>query len=406
MARLRPFRAIHPLPGREDEVAAPPYDVVTEEEVREWCRKNPSSFFHVTRPEVHFPEGTSPCEPGVYRKAGEVLEKMQGRGILVRDETPSYYLYQMEEKGRKQTGLIASVHTGDYENNIIKKHELTREDKEEDRVRHLDSVNANTGPVYLLYGNREEENLEELIPFSTMIEEVTRDEVTHRIFRLSDSGKEKECTERFASRELYIADGHHRAASAARVARTRREKQDGIERASDYFLSVIFPHNELKILPYNRLVHDLAGMSREDFISEVELSFRVEKESDPIPSGKGEFCLYLDGSWYRLIPLERAGSDPVASLDVSILQERLLSPILKIEDPRRDNRISFVGGSKGTAELERQVDSGRAAVGFSLFPTAIEQLIEVSDAGGCMPPKSTWFEPKLLSGLVIHPLYD
>lgn len=404
MARLRPFRALHPAPGREDEVASPPYDVVSEEEVRRWCRDNRSSFFHVTRPEVHFPPGTSPYDPEVYRKAGEALDEMQDRGILVRDETPSYYIYQMEEDGRKQTGLVASVHSGDYENNTIKKHELTREDKEDDRVRHLEATNANTGPVYLLYSNREKENLEEFIPGSAPVAEVTREGVTHRIFRLSDSGKVEEFTKRFSSRELYIADGHHRAASAVRVARMRREKQD--ERAPDYFLSVIFPHNELKILPYNRLVHDLAGMGVEEYISKVEMGFRVEKGSDPVPSGRGEFCMYLDGTWYRLIPLERAGSDPVASLDVSILQDRLLSPVLGIRDPRRDNRISFVGGIKGTGELERQVDSGNAAVAFSLFPTGIEQLVEVSDAGGLMPPKSTWFEPKLLSGLVIHPLAD
>lgn len=413
MAMIRPFRAVRPATEFVSRVAALPYDVYQREEARKAAGQDPLSFLNIDRPETQFAEGYDMYAPEVYEKAAAMLKEQRERGIYVQDEMPCYYLYELVMEGRSQTGLVACASIDDYCNQIIKKHENTREEKEQDRIRHVDTCNAQTGPIFLAY--RSTERLERLIAEEkerlALYDFTSEDGILHRVWKISEPETASAIEQEFAQiPNLYIADGHHRAASAVKVGLKRRAEAvqyDGTEEYN-YFLSVLFPEKELKILPYYRVVRDLNGYSKEEFLSAIARSFTVEKSDAPVePEQKGEFGMFLDGQWYRLLANKELfnKADPVKLLDVSLLQDALLCPVLGIKDPRTDNRIDFVGGIKGLAELERRV-SLDMKVAFSACPVSILELFAVSDAGLLMPPKSTWFEPKLRSGIFIHEFDD
>ncbi len=408
MSLIRPFAGLRPAPGRAAEVIAPPYDVLSTEEARVRAQGRPWNFLHISKPEIDLPAGTDPYSAAVYAKGRENFEKMLKEGVLGRDPEPRYYVYRLVMGAHHQTGIVAAASVPDYDSNRIRKHEFTRPDKEDDRVRQIDALNAQTGPVFLTYRRS--------VAVDAIVESVTRgapdadvtadDGVRHSLWVMGERSRIDAITAAFDAMPcLYIADGHHRSAAASRVAAARKKanpKHTG-EEPSNYFLAVIFPDNQMQILDYNRVVKDLNGLTRENFLQKIGTAFSVKPESAMVKPGRsGEFGLYMQGQWYRLnIRPERIpASDPVKRLDVSLLQENLISPVLGIADPRRDKRIDFVGGIRGLKELERRVDSGEMACAFALYPTSIADMMAVADAGQVMPPKSTWFEPKLADGLV------
>ena len=410
MAVFRSFKALRPAADKARAVAALPYDVVNREEARAIGEKNPLSFLHVDRPEMDLEPSIDLYDEKVYAKARENLDNLEKEGILVQDEKPCYYIYEQVRKGRTQTGIVGCSSIDDYMNGVVKKHELTREDKEQDRIHHVDSCNANTGPIFLAC--RYPQSLLELMEnwkksHPAACDFTEEDEITHRVWVIDDAEMIGKIHEEFAGIDsLYIADGHHRAASAVKVGLKRREQNPGYtgEEEFNYFLSVIFPDEELRILDYNRVVKDLNGMDAATFLTRIEEYFAVEKkgQSPYRPTEKGTFGMYLENEWYSLSAKEEIKSeDAVEGLDVSLLQNNLLDPILGIMDPKTDKRIDFVGGIRGLGELERRVHTDMK-VAFSMYPTSIAELFAVADAGRLMPPKSTWFEPKLRSGLFLH----
>ncbi len=361
-------------------------------------------MLHVVRAEIDFPPGQDPHADEVYAKAVENFQKLQTDGALVREEKPGLYVYQQQMGDHVQRGIAATCLVEDYENNLIKKHEKTRRDKEDDRTRLTSEMSANAGPVFLCY--RDQPAVSQLVDAATAKEplfDFTADDgIRHTVWRVENPGELVKAFEAVPC--VYVADGHHRSASAARVGKERRAANPNHTGEEDYnaFLSVIFPASQLKILPYNRLVADLNGATAEDFLDKLSQIGDLEQTRDAQPATTGQVCVYLDGRWFSLKFKEPFGADPVSRLDVSLLQDRVLAPLLGVGDPRTDERISFVGGIRGTKWLEQEVNAGRAAVAFSMHPTTIEQLMEIADAGQIMPPKSTWFEPKLRSGLLIH----
>ena len=412
MTLIRPFPGLRPAPGRAAEVLAPPYDVLNTEEARTRAADKPWSFLHISKPEIDLPPGTDPYSPGVYAKGKENFARQVREAVLQRDAESCYYLYRLVMGTHTQTGLVAVASVADYDTNRIRKHEFTRPDKEDDRVRQIDALNAQTGPVFLTYRRSEViDGLADKVCAGTPDADVTADDgVRHTLWVVRDHADLASITSTFDAMEcLYIADGHHRSAAASRVAATRRlaNPNHGRDEPYNYFLSVIFPDNQMQIMDYNRVVKDLNGRSVEAFVAEVGEAFSVEFASEQVkPRTAREFGMYLQGRWYRLHIDEEfvPDTDPVKRLDVSLLQDNLLEPILGLGDPRRDDRIDFVGGIRGLQELERRVDSGEMAVAFSIFPTSIHDMMSVADANQVMPPKSTWFEPKLADGLVSHTL--
>ena len=413
MAIVKPFCAVRPSAEAASQVAALPYDVYNRKEACEAVKGNPLSFLNIDRAETQFGEDVDMYADCVYEKAKELLEKRMADGTFIRDEIPCYYIYQQTMNGRSQTGLVACSSIDDYLNHVVKKHENTREEKEQDRIRHVDTTDAHTGPIFL--ADRAKEELNRIIHRITtghpLYDFVSEDNVEHRVWKIAAPGPIKEIEEAFLDVEAtYIADGHHRAASAVKVGLMRREENPGYtgEEAFNYFLSVLFPDEQLMIMPYNRVVADLNGMSSEEFLEKISRCFVVKEEGmiPYSPDKKGKFGMYLNRKWYSLEAKEELGTDdPVDELDVSILQNALLGPILGIGDPRTDKRIDFIGGIRGLKELERRTEEDMA-VGFALYPTSIQELLDVADANRLMPPKSTWFEPKLRSGLFIHLLKE
>ena len=413
MAVFKPFKALRPAKEFASRVAALPYDVMNSEEAKEMVKGNPYSFLHVDKAEIDLPEGTYLYSDEVYAKAKENLQNMEAEGVMVTDTRPHYYIYRQIMNGREQTGLVGCASVDDYIENRIKKHELTRADKEADRIRHVDTCDANTGPIFLCYKGMDEitrfiNNYKAQEPDYDFI---TEDGITNTVWVIDDA---YECSKLWDllnnTRDFYIADGHHRCASAVNVAKMRREANPDYtgDEEFNYFLAVLFPANELEIMDYNRVVKDLNGNTEEEFIEKISECFKVEKapcEGAYHPESKHTFGMLLGDCWYKLTA--KSGTfdeeNPVEQLDVSILQKNLLTPVLGIGDPRTDKRIDFIGGIRGLGELERLVNNG-AAVAFSMYPTTLEDLMAIADANMIMPPKSTWFEPKLLSGLFIHKL--
>lgn len=410
MAVYQPFRALRPAKELAPLVAALPYDVMSSEEARERVKGNPYSFLHIDKAEIDLPVGTGLYDDCVYQKARENLNRMVEKRIFIRDEQPCFYIYRQIMDGRAQTGLVGCASIDDYLNNTIKKHEKTRADKEADRIRHVDTCNANTGPIFLTCrdgaGLR---GLMEEICAGDPLYNFESDGVRQTVWRVEDPARiaaMADAVERMDS--LYIADGHHRCASAVRVGVSRREQAGQYSGAEDfnYFLSVLFPAEELKIMDYNRVVFDRNGFTVEELLEKISASFTVEEKgvSPFAPPARHTFGMYLSGKWYLLTakPGTFPEDDVVERLDVSILQNNLLAPVLGIGDPRTDKRIDFIGGIRGYAELEKR--AGADGVAFAMYPTSLEELMDIADAGLVMPPKSTWFEPKLLSGLFIHEL--
>lgn len=408
---IKPFRALRPAAGQAAAVAAPPYDVLNTEEARQRARGRPSSFLHISKPEIDLPEGTDPYSAAVYERGAVNLRALVDAGVLMRDDQPHYYVYQLRMGEHVQTGIACVGSVVEYDRNRIRKHEFTRPDKEDDRVRQITALNAQTGPVLLAYRSNAELRL---IIADTVLGSPTSgvqadDGICHSVWVISDREKVSAITRIVdAMDSLYIADGHHRSAAASRVAAARGQgnPHHSGDLAYNYFLCVAFPHDEMRILDYNRVVRDLNGHSVTDFLARIAREFAVTPmPAQARPAHVGQFGLYLPGQWYRLdIQRHLIPTDPVASLDVSLLQDHLLAPVLGIGDPRRDKRIDFVGGIRGLDELERRVDSGEMAVAFAMFPTSLEALMAVADANQVMPPKSTWFEPKLADGLLSHVL--
>lgn len=411
MAVVKPFICIRPAKEHAAEVAALPYDVYNRKEACAAVKGNPLSFLNIDRAETQFSDDVDTYADCVYEKARELIDSQIADGIYVTDTGDHYYLYELTMDGRSQTGIVACCSIDDYVNGVIKKHENTREEKELDRIRHVDTVNAQTGPIFLAY--RQNIALKEIVAEEktkpALYDFVSDDGIRHRVWRIDGADRTDAIEAAFAAiPSTYIADGHHRAASAVKVGLKRRTKHPGYtgEEPFNYFLSVLFPDEELMILPYNRVVRDLNGMSTEQFFEKLKEKFELEEigKEPYAPVQKGTFGMYLDGTWYalKILPQYRS-ADPVKGLDVSILQDHLLAPVLGIGDPRTDKRIDFIGGIRGLKELERRVGEDME-VAFSMYPTSIEELLSVADAGLLMPPKSTWFEPKLRSGLFIHRL--
>ena len=413
MADVRPFHAVRPREGLESRIAALPYDVYNRKEAREETEKNPLSFLRIDRAETQFPEEINLYDDCVYAKARELLYEMLEKGQFIREESPCYYIYELTMNGRVQTGIAACASVDDYENQVIKKHENTRAEKEEDRIRHVDRCSAQTGPIFLAYRSTEAINrqVEAVKREAALYDFVSDDGIRHRLWRIAEADRIAVIRENFKRTEaIYIADGHHRCASAVKVGKMRRQSHPGYtgEEEFNYFLSVLFPDDQLMIMDYNRVVKDLNGYDTTGFLEKVSERFRVEELGREAvhPAEKGQITMYLDNLWYRLTYLvNNENTDPVGQLDVSVLQSALLTPILGIGDPRTDERIDFVGGSRGLPELDRRVHTD-CRVAFAMYPTSISELFAVSDAGLLMPPKSTWFEPKLRSGLLIHQIEE
>ncbi len=405
--RVKAFPALVPAPEVVAELASVPYDVINTEEARALAEGKPHSFLRVERAELELPEGVNPYSEEVYAHAKANFEKMQHEGTFLREPEPCVYLYRQVMNGRAQTGITLACHIEDYENDLIRKHEKTRKVKEDDRTRLTDVLSANTGPVFLTY--KDVAAIDAFVDEWTSTHAPTYDfvddvEVQHTVWRVRES-EAAPILAAFGEVPLsYVADGHHRSASAARVGRERREANPNHDGSENYnwFLAVMFPASQLAILPYNRLVKDLNGLSSEAFLQKLAESFRLESNGKKAPDQPESVCIYLDGQWHSLSWEAPAQANPVERLDVSFLQDHILGPILGIGDPRTDERIDFVGGIRGTAELEKRVDGGEWAVAFSMYPTTVQQLIDIADAGEIMPPKSTWFEPKLRSGLFVH----
>lgn len=396
MANIRPFRAVRPSSAVVSQVASVPYDVVDRAECVALAEGNPLSFLRVSRAELELPEATNPYSDEVYARAHQNYESLVQGGHLQTEEEPSLYVYRLKMGDHVQVGLAAAYSVDEYNRDLIMKHEKTRQEKEDDRTRHIVTLKAQTGPVFLTYrGTPEVDRLvQEAQQGQPLYDLVAADGVAHTIWKVTNP--EAFVQAMAAVPRLYIADGHHRAASASRA-----HAQAGTE-ASAWFLAVAFPAEQLRILPYNRLVADLQGKSPADFLASVKAKFPVTENASPSPARRGQASMYLDGKWYGLeLPAAQGGS-PSASLDSALLQEHLLAPLLGIGDPRTDKRIDFVGGIRGTAELVRKVGEGKAAVAFSMYPTSLDELMAISDAGEIMPPKSTWFEPKLRDALLIN----
>ncbi|MCR5585192.1 MAG: DUF1015 family protein [Lachnospiraceae bacterium] len=414
MATIKAFQAFRPEKKITDRVAALPYDVYNREEARETALKEPLSFLNIDRPETQFPEDYDMYAPEVYAKAKDMLDSEIKDGVFVQDKKACYYLYELTMNGRAQTGIVACASIDDYIDGVIKKHENTRADKELDRIKHVDTCSAQTGPIFLAYRSDDEiektvRKVKENAPEADFTSE---DSIRHRVWMIDSDADIDTIRSRFASiKSIYIADGHHRAASAVKVGLMRREQEKQAKGSYDktaeynFFLSVLFPENELMIMDYNRVVKDLNGLSDEEFLKKISTKFEVTKVGKEAfrPTAKAEFGMYLGREWYKLTAKNGSFNekDPVAGLDVSVLQSNLLAPILGIFDPKTDKRIDFVGGIRGLKELERRCES-EMKIAFSMYPTSILELFDVADAGLLMPPKSTWFEPKLRSGLFIH----
>lgn len=411
MTLIRPFAGLRPVADKAADVAAPPYDVLNTEEARQRVQGKPWSFLHISKPEIDLPVGTDPFAPEVYAQGRKSFAAMQKQGILVQDSEACYYLYRLIMGQHTQTGLVAAASVPDYDSNRIRKHEFTQPDKEDDRVRQIDALNAQTGPVFLTYKHQPKiDALVDTISNGEPVFDITADDgVRHTLWVVQDATQIATITDTFDAMEcLYIADGHHRSAAASRVAQARQASnpQHSGDEAYNYFLTVIFPDNQMQILDYNRVIKDLNGMTKEDFLQAVGKVFVMQVVPSAYkPKKSAEFGMYLAGQWYRLqIANDKIPQDPVQRLDISMLSDFLIGPILDITDPRCDKRIDFVGGIRGLQELERRVDSGKMAVAFALFPTSMADLMAVADANEVMPPKSTWFEPKLADGLVSHVL--
>lgn len=407
---IKPFAALRPEAEHVMAVVAPPYDVVSTEEARRLVSGQPNSFLHVSRPEIGLPQGTDPYSDAVHAKASENLDRLRALGLVIRDDAPGYYAYRMQMGEHRQTGIAATVSSDAYRANRFRKHELTRPDKETDRVRNMLALKAQTGPVLSAYRARDDLRalIDEVTARPALFEVAGQHDVKHTVWRIVAPDQLGAVTAAFNGMDaLYIADGHHRSAAGARVAEELRGSDPPGTKSSDYILTVAFPHDELRILGYNRVVADLNGLSAADLLGRLADSLEVEPAPEAVtPERPATFGLFLDGRWYRLaVPAAKlADGDPVASLDVSLLHDGILGPFLSVGDPRTDPRVDFVGGIRGPQELERRVRDGRAAAAFSLFPTRMEQLMAVADADRLMPPKSTWFEPKLADGLLTHVL--
>ena len=408
MALVLPFKAVRPQVKYAPQVAALPYDVMTREEGQKAVEGRPLSFMHVEKSEIDVPDGTRPDDPMIYETAKRNFARMREEGILIQDSSPCYYVYRQKMGSRAQTGIVGVMSAAEYDEGKIKKHELTRQDKEDDRIRHVDQVNAQTGPVFISYRARPGLNgiVEKITAGRPEYDFTAEDGVVHTAWVVADQMQMDAIRSEFDQVDaLYIADGHHRAAAAATIARRRRKPAQAQE--SDSVLAVFFPHDQLKVMDYNRAVKDLRGLSVGQFLEKISASFAVTKDfAAKSPRRLHDFGMYLGGAWHRLTIKEGAydANDPVASLDAAILQDHLLAPVLGIADPRTDDRIKFIGGIRGMAELEKLVNQDGYAVAFSLHPTTMEQIMNVADAGAIMPPKSTWFEPKLRSGLFVHSL--
>ena len=413
MADIRPFRAIRPTCELADSIAALPYDVYNRQEAKLAVAGNEHSFLRIDRAETQLPDDIDTYDERVYQKAKELLDEQIAKGEFIQEAHSCYYLYELVMDGRSQTGIVACASIDDYLNGVIKKHENTRTDKEEDRIRHVDALNTQTGPIFLAYRNRSD--LQALVAKYKanlpLYDFVSEDGITHKVFCIDEAEDMERIQTIFKDLgNIYIADGHHRCASAVKVGLKRRAEHPGYtgEEEFNYFLSVLFPDSELMIMDYNRVVKDLNGMEVTEFIKRLSEVFTVEEMGNsPVkPTAKGEFGLFLEDKWYLLTASKNLQSnDPVKGLDVSFLQEHVLQPLLGIEDPKTDKRIDFVGGIRGLEELERRVHTDMK-IAFSLYPTSIGELFAVADAGLLMPPKSTWFEPKLRSGLFLHSLED
>lgn len=408
MPRIRPFQAIRPVPDAAERVASVPYDVVNRAEAAALADGNPDSFLHVIRPDIDLPPETDPYADIVYDTARRNLDRLLAEGILQRDEERSLFVYRQIMNGVAQTGVVCCCHIDDYENNLILKHEKTRPVKEDDRTRHVLTLNAHAGPVFLTYRDIPgvDSIVEQVTAGAPLYDFTAPDGVQHTVWNVPQTENLEQSLG--SAPAFYVADGHHRSASAWRAGAQRRAENPNHTGEEEYnwFLTVLFPSGQLNILAYNRVIRDLNGLSAESVLEKLAAVGRLEPADDPVPAAPGAFCLYLDGAWYRLTvdPDSIPQDDPIASLDVAILEQRVLEPIFGIHDVRTDSRIDFVGGIRGTSELEKRVDSGEWACAVSMFPTSIDQLMAVSDAGEIMPPKSTWFEPKLRSGLIVHSL--
>jgi len=410
MATIKPFKCIRPAKEYAKKTAALPYDVYNRKEACEAVKGNPYSFLNIDRAETQFDDSVDTYDDKVYAKAKELLDKMRNDGVYLKDADENYYIYELTMDGRSQTGLVACASIDDYKNNIIKKHENTRADKEADRIRHVDTCNAQTGPIFLAYRKNETVSLviDKVKKTAPVYDFVSDDKIGHRVWVIDNLEDKKTIYHEFCRiDDIYIADGHHRAASAVKVGFKRREEKGNYtgDEEFNFFLSVLFPDEELMIMPYNRVVKDLNGRSKEAFLEEIRNRFDIEKKDAQVsPEKKGTFGMYLDNTWYLLTAKkELLSNDPVKGLDVSILQDYLLDPVLGIKDPKTDKRIDFVGGIRGLNELEKRC-SEDMEIAFSMYATSIAELFAVADAGLLMPPKSTWFEPKLRSGLFIHEL--
>ncbi|MFN4975171.1 MAG: DUF1015 domain-containing protein [Bacteroidota bacterium] len=411
MAVVLPFRALRPQPQLAGQVASLPYDVLNSSEARQAANGNPNSFLHITKSEIDLPDETDPYAAEVYEKARTNLAAFMSRDILFRENKSCYYIYRLTMQGKSQTGLVALSSIDEYEHNLIKKHELTRPEKEMDRIRHIKIAGAQTGNVFLAY--RQQKDIDQLIENwvqvkSPVYDFTAIDQIQHTIWVISDDQTIAALTELFATQVpcTYIADGHHRAASAAKV---RQNIEGTVPEGANYFLTTLFPANQLRILDYNRVVTDLNGHSIDSILAAVAAQFEIEScgAQKVLPEAPHVFGMYLGNQWYRLTSLPGTFSDdPIGQLDVTILQDNLLAPILGIGDQRTDKRIDFVGGIRGLAELERRVNNGDMAIAFSLYPVTADQLFAIADSGQVMPPKSTWFEPKLRDGLLTHLIYE
>ncbi len=409
MAIIRPFKAIRPTKELAERIAALPYDVMNSDEAREMVKDNPYSFLHVDKAEVDLPKEMDVYDDKVYEKAKENLDKMIDGGLYIEDEKPNYYIYRQVMKGRSQTGLVACASIDDYNNNVIKKHELTREEKEIDRINHVYKCEAHTGPIFLTYReNKDISNIvNEWVKKEPIYDFKADDGVSHTVWIIDDEYTVNKLQDLFKTVEyLYIADGHHRSASAVKVGHIKRAEKENYtgEEEFNFFLSISYPDSELEVLDYNRTVKDLNGLSKEEFLSKVKENFEIIESSEQVkPKEKHTFGMYLENQWYLLKAKKGIFNpdDPVDRLDVSILQNNLLRPILGIDDPRKSKRIKFIGGIRGLNELEKRANTDMK-VSFSMYPTTIEDIMAIADSGETMPPKSTWFEPKPRSGLFIH----
>ncbi len=402
MATLKPFAALRPKPELAAQICELPYDVMSSEEARAMAAGNPLSFLHVSKPEIDLPPGTDLYSDAVYAKGKENFTQLISQGALKQDEQPCFYLYRQIMGGHAQIGLVAAASCEEYLNNIIKKHEFTRPDKEDDRVRHIETLNSQTGPVFLTYRavTALDEFIAKRVAGKPEVDFTGKDGVRHTSWTVGDAEGIEFIAEQFAQIPyLYIADGHHRSAAAGRVYQSRQGAGQ-----SGQFLTVIFPHNQMQILPYNRVLKDLNGLSAAQLLQKLDGVFVIKPNGAAKPTRKHELGLFLDGQWHSLTfrPQFAATNDPIEKLDVTLLQKFVLDPIFGITDPRTSKRINFVGGIRGTAELEKLVSSGEYACAFSMFPTSIEDLMTIADAGGIMPPKSTWFEPKLRDAMFCH----